>query len=253
MIDTWPLMGSPGPILCIVLVYLLFVIKIGPKIMENRPAFELKGFLIAYNALLIVFNIWLTSLATKIDLTALIRSNGCRLQTHQLSKDESLEMPVNEHSQILSTAAWWYFFAKIIELIDTVFFILRKKQNQLTFLHIYHHSATALFAWCYLKLLPGEQGIVVGLLNSMVHIVMYSYYLISALGPKYKKYLWWKKYMTLFQLIQFVIMIVYLLLTLVMDCRMPKILTYCFMTHVVIFMYLFSNFYRKAYIKQKQV
>ncbi|XP_014610682.1 PREDICTED: elongation of very long chain fatty acids protein AAEL008004 [Polistes canadensis] len=239
-------MGSPGPIFFIISIYLIFVIKIGPKIMENRPAFELKNLLIIYNAILVVFNLWLASLATKIDLSALIHSNGCKLQYHRLSKDGSLETTLSE-------AAWWYFFAKIIELVDTVFFILRKKQNQLTFLHIYHHSVTALFSWCYLKLIPGEQGIIVGILNSTVHIIMYSYYLISALGPKYKKYLWWKKYMTVVQLIQFIIMMIYLLFTLVMDCGVPKILTYCFMIHVVIFIYLFSNFYRKAYIRQKKI
>ncbi|XP_043493652.1 elongation of very long chain fatty acids protein 7-like [Polistes fuscatus] len=245
IIDSWPLMGSPGPIVFIVSIYLLFVTKIGPKIMENRPAFELKNLLIFYNASLVIFNIWIASVATKIDLSVLIRSKGCKLQYHRLSKDGSLETTLPE-------AAWWYFFTKIIELIDTVFFILRKKQNQLTFLHIYHHSVTALFSWCYLKLIPGEQGIIIGILNSTVHIIMYSYYLISALGPKYKKYLWWKKYMTTVQLIQFVIMMIYLLFTLVMDCGVPKILTYCFMIHVVIFIYLFSNFYRKAYIRQKK-
>lgn len=39
--------------------------------------------------------------AAKIDFTALIRSNGCRLQTHRLSKDDSLETPVDEHIQIV--------------------------------------------------------------------------------------------------------------------------------------------------------
>jgi len=36
-----------------------------------------------------------------------------------------------------------------------VFFVLRKKQNQVTFLHVYHHTITALFSWGYLKYLPG--------------------------------------------------------------------------------------------------
>lgn len=41
----------------------------------------------------------------------------------------------------------------------------------------------------------------IGFLNSVVHVVLYSYYLIAALGPKYKKYLWWKKYVTKIQLV----------------------------------------------------
>lgn len=102
-----------------------------------------------------------------------------------------------------------------------------------------------------MKLLPGEQGILLGLLNSLVHIVMYTYYLIAALGPRYKKYLWWKKYMTWIQLVQFGIMLFYLVLLLAMDCRMPKALTYFFAANVIIFIYLFRDFYRKAYRKKE--
>lgn len=83
-----------------------------------------------------------------------------------------------------------------------VFFILRKKQNQVTFLHVYHHTITSICSWLYVKFLPGQQGAVIIFLNSLVHVIMYTYYLISALGPKYKKYLWWKKYMTWIQLVK---------------------------------------------------
>ncbi|EGI57585.1 Elongation of very long chain fatty acids protein 7, partial [Acromyrmex echinatior] len=178
MVDTWPLMKSPGPMLYIVGAYLLFVLKVGPKMMEKRPAYKLNAVMIGYNAFQVLFSIWLTTL--------------------------------------ISRAAWWYFSAKIIELLDTVFFVLRKKQNQITFLHVFHHSTTAIFSWCYLKFLPGEQGIIIGFLNSIVHIIMYSYYLIAALGPKYRKYIWWKKYMTWIQL---VIMIDYTYLTIEANCK----------------------------------
>lgn len=36
---------------------------------------------------------------------------------------------------------------------------------------------------------------------SFVHICMYSYYMLSAMGPQYQKYLWWKKYMTELQIV----------------------------------------------------
>ena len=39
------------------------------------------------------------------------------------------------------------------------------------------------------------------MLNSFIHLVMYSYYGLAALGPKYQKYLWWKKYMTKMQIV----------------------------------------------------
>ena len=42
-----------------------------------------------------------------------------------------------------------------------------------------------------------------GFLNTFVHIVMYSYYLLAALGPQVQKYLWWKKYLTALQMVSF--------------------------------------------------
>jgi elongation of very long chain fatty acids protein 7 len=147
--------------------------------------------------------------------------------------------------------AWWYFFSKVIELLDTVFFVLRKKQNQVTFLHVYHHTITALFSWGYLKYLPGEQGLVIGFLNTSVHIIMYFYYMIAALGPKYQKYIWWKRYMTWIQLTQFGIMLVFLLAIWIMNCRQHRSLTYFFAVNVLVFMYLFADFYRKAYVKKR--
>ncbi|KAF3427944.1 hypothetical protein E2986_06180 [Frieseomelitta varia] len=226
MVDSWPMMNSPGPMLCIVGTYLAFVLKVGPKMMEKRPAFQLNSLLILYNAVQVLFSIWLT-----------------------------LKVTLNENLRIQATvtkAAWWYFVAKLVELLDTVFFVLRKKQNQVTFLHVYHHTITSIFSWCYLKFLPGEQGALIGFLNTFVHIVMYSYYLIAALGPEYKKYLWWKKYMTWIQLVQFFVMLGYQLMILVMDCKVPKALTYFFITNAIIFIYLFGDFYQKAY-KKKQI
>jgi len=39
------------------------------------------------------------------------------------------------------------------------------------------------------------------MINSLVHVLMYTYYGLSALGPHMQKYLWWKKYLTRIQLV----------------------------------------------------
>ena len=44
-------------------------------------------------------------------------------------------------------------------------------------------------------------GCVQACLNCFVHIVMYSYYFLSGLGPSVQKYLWWKKYVTVLQMV----------------------------------------------------
>ncbi|VEN63438.1 unnamed protein product [Callosobruchus maculatus] len=82
---------------------------------------------------------------------------------------------------------------------------------------------------------------------------MYFYYMVAAMGPKYQKYLWWKKYITWIQLTQFCIMLGYLFSIILMDCKLPKALTFFFVGNVVIFLYLFTDFYRKAYKKKPKM
>ena len=38
-------------------------------------------------------------------------------------------------------------------------------------------------------------------MNSFIHVIMYSYYGLAAFGPWIQKYLWWKRYLTMLQLV----------------------------------------------------
>lgn len=55
--------------------------------------------------------------------------------------------------------------------------------------------------WRFLNLFSGGHSTFFALLNTFVHIVMYFYYMIAAMGPRYQKYIWWKKYLTTFQMV----------------------------------------------------
>lgn len=59
-----------------------------------------------------------------------------------------------KHFQIAGVV-WLYFIVKIIDLLDTVFFVLRKKYNQISFLHVYHHAGMVMGGWGAVKYLPG--------------------------------------------------------------------------------------------------
>jgi hypothetical protein len=51
-------------------------------------------------------------------------------------------------------------------------------------------------------LVAGGHITLVGPLNSFVHAVMYSYYYVTATWPEYKQNVWWKKYITLLQIVR---------------------------------------------------
>lgn len=51
------------------------------------------------------------------------------------------------------------------------------------------------------SLFSGGMGTFHALLNCVVHVIMYTYYGLTAMGPSYQKYLWWKKYLTTIQLV----------------------------------------------------
>ena len=85
--------------------------------------------------------------------------------------------------------------------LHQIFFVLRKKNKQVSFLHVYHHSIMPFTWWFGVKFAAGGQGTFHAMLNCCVHVIMYSYYALAALGPAYQKYLWWKKYMTSIQLV----------------------------------------------------
>lgn len=51
----------------------------------------------------------------------------------------------------------------------------------------------------------GGHDTFVGFINSLVHMIMYSYYLVTTLNPEYKKNIWWKKHITQLQMVRFVL------------------------------------------------
>ena len=49
-------------------------------------------------------------------------------------------------------------FPRTFSFFSQVFFILRKKNNRVSFLHVYHHTTMFFLGWTGAKWLPGKYG-----------------------------------------------------------------------------------------------
>ncbi|XP_054841974.1 elongation of very long chain fatty acids protein 2 [Eublepharis macularius] len=232
----WLMLDSYLPTFSLTVAYLL-LIWLGTTFMKNRPAFSLRGLLIVYN-----LGVTLLSLYMLIELILATWEGGYNLQCQNLTSAGEADIRV-------AKVLWWYYFSKVIEFADTIFFVLRKKNSQITFLHVYHHATMFNIWWCVMNWIPCGQSFFGPTLNSFIHVLMYSYYGLSVI-PSMRRYLWWKKYLTQAQLIQFLLTITHTLSAVVKPCGFPfgcLIFQSSYMTTLVI---LFVNFYVKTYRKR---
>ena len=56
--EEWPMIATPWPTISLVAFY-LFIVKVGPKVMENRKAYNLREVLIVYNLALVALSAWM--------------------------------------------------------------------------------------------------------------------------------------------------------------------------------------------------
>lgn len=238
-VTEWPLMSSPWPVLAIFAAYLVAA-NYGPNLMTSRKPLQLRGFIISYNLVVALLNLWIA-----------VEMIFCAYKLNYRSLCQLVNVCQDPYVMRIANAVWWYFASKGIEFTDTLFFILRKKDRQLTFLHKYHHSSMFLVWWTAVKFVPGGSVVVPIIVNSLVHVLMYTYYALAAIGPRMQKYLWWKQHLTAIQLIQFFIGVsigVNLILT---DCQFTRWMQYVFSGYTLSFIVLFGNFYIQEYIKRR--
>ncbi|XP_063488477.1 very long chain fatty acid elongase 2 isoform X5 [Symphalangus syndactylus] len=183
----WFMLDSYLPTFFLTVIYLLSI-WLGNKFMKNRPALSLRGILTLYN-----LGITLLSTYMLAELLLSTWEGGYNLQCQDLTSAGEADIRV-------AKVLWWYYFSKSVEFLDTIFFVLRKKTSQITFLHVYHHASMFNIWWCVLNWIPCGQSFFGPTLNSFIHILMYSYYGLSVF-PSMHKYLWWKKYLTQAQLV----------------------------------------------------
>lgn len=171
----------------ILVAYLAIIFAGQELVMKNQKPLKLNDLFRAHNLALAVGSFVLFALLAEQAIPPLFRHGGFYSICNEKNWNPQME-----------TIYMINYYFKYWELFDTVFLFLKKKP--LPFLHYYHHSATALLCFIELNGRTVVQWVPI-LINLGVHVVMYTYYFLTACGHSP----WWKKYVTTMQITQFVI------------------------------------------------
>ncbi|GIY39365.1 elongation of very long chain fatty acids protein AAEL008004 [Caerostris darwini] len=238
----WPLMDTPVTTIALVIGYLIFVKLVGPSLMRNRKPFDLRLIMTVYNFSQVVVSSWIFM---NLGMLGWFTKYSWRC--------EPIDFSYNKDAIRIAEVCWVCFLLKFYEFLDTVFFVLRKKNSQITTLHVFHHALVPITVWIGIKYGAGGYNTLFPVLNSFVHAWMYLYYGLAALGPSVQKYLWWKKYLTKLQMLQFILVLVFMLqLYFYPTCEVSKVILLINLLKAAIFFIMFMNFYRTSYKTKKK-
>lgn len=114
-----------------ILIVYLFLVTFGLKrYMKNRPAYNLKKFIFVYNSYQVIYCTYLIRL--------ILQNNPVFWKIWTCySNIESYD----PEEYFLWSVQYW---GRMVDLIETVVFVLRKKDRQVSFLHLFHHCNTTL-------------------------------------------------------------------------------------------------------------
>jgi len=245
-VDGWPMMSSPWPTISLCTAYIYLSRVLGPLFMKNRPAYNVKHVLQGYNLFQVVF-----SAITFYEACAAGWLSGYNWLCQDIDRNPDPDSP----GMRMVRACWLYFMGKFLEFCDTFFFLVRKKMNHVSALQVIHHSIMPIYGYVMVRWLPGGHETFGGTLNSLIHVFMYSYYFLASLGPQMQKYLWWKKYLTGLQMIQFVIVFTrsLIVITGIVECGFPRFFSLISASITVLFFAMFTQFYRDTYRQKNNV
>ncbi|XP_025268385.1 elongation of very long chain fatty acids protein 4-like [Camponotus floridanus] len=242
----FPLVESFYYVPLIIFAYLYFVLRCGPRFMKDRQPYSLKTFMKLYNIIQIIANAWLVYDHIDAGLftnSKLIFYNG-----------NIMDYSYNYTPLRLCRCVWFYFMLKILDYVETCVFILRKKNKQVSGLHLYHHVSTLLITWLGLRYFAVGPAVINSLVNSFIHTIMYTYYFLATWGPEVQEAIApMKQWITKAQMVQFVILILYVSQNFLPNCKViDHWIVILFIGNLLFNFYMFYDFYQKAYNKPKR-
>jgi len=225
----------------IALVYVTFVL-VGSKVMKGLPAMDPYPIKFLYN----VSQIMLCAYMTIEGILLAYRSGYSLTPCVGYSQD----------NPALANLLWLFYISKIWDFWDTIFIVLGK-WRQLSFLHVYHHTTIFLFYWLNANVFYDGDIYLTIVLNGFIHTVMYTYYFICMHTkiPETGKSvpIWWKSYLTLMQLIQFVTMMSQGSYLVIKGCDSLSIqITATYVVYILSLFFLFAQFFVQSYMTPKK-
>jgi len=217
----------------IAMAYLAFVF-IGTKVMEKRKAFT------SLYPLQFAYNIVQIALCSYMCIEAGLQAyrNG-----YSLLPCENF----NYENPPLGNVLWLFYVSKVLDFMDTIFIVLRKKSDQLSFLHVYHHFTIFSFYWWNVNCAYDGDIYLTIILNGAIHTIMYTYYFLAL----HTKDIWWKSYLTSCQLIQFMCMLTQAAYLVFSGCqKFPRPIVIIYFFYILSLFILFSQFFVQKYMKK---
>jgi elongation of very long chain fatty acids protein 4 len=160
----------------------------GMRFMKDRKEFQIKPYIFTYNLYQCILNLW----------TVLAMIHEVYTNPHFISIWGATPQ-IGSGGFRIAFLVWVHYINKYVELLDTLWMILRKKNNQVSFLHVYHHCLL-IWAWFLVcKIETGGDVYFGACVNSFIHVIMYGYYTMALLNIPCP----WKKWITNCQMMQF--------------------------------------------------
>lgn len=135
-------MSTPLPLIIYIAIYLRFIYFDGVRFMRNRKPYDLSTFIRCYN----VFQVFACALFAYKSHSIGVKFYHAWHCIPGYLADSGLDK---------IDWAWWFIMLRAVEFSETVTFVLRKKQNQVSLLHVYHHISSLVFAYLFFRMGPG--------------------------------------------------------------------------------------------------
>lgn len=124
--DLFPYMASPYPILFIFFLYLTYILKLGPSHMKNREPYNLNELIRVYNVFQVITCTYIVFCAHFYHNYSFFTFTKCIKSPSAVKEGESAPKELI----LFHIGGYLFMQLRILELIETVFFVLRKKFNQ---------------------------------------------------------------------------------------------------------------------------